>query len=1140
METHYKFGYANVGAMDNLSDFGFKFLDEGYDDKTIRNIYDSYAGRATDIPVSVPSPFAILSLVKTAFDNACELIINKDDKVKIIEENGKERLEHTENKNHNVLICRDDMLNVFNTLDLAELTFHGIVNYIELGQDTIDTLKKEISDERHINLGTVLDEYKKLDGDIFGLKDGKENFKFYLLKYGPNVIGGSSKATLFFPTRNNDLLKKVATSLNTKFPGRSWFDHDHIVKDKISGTYQSITEILSEDFVGRDFEFKKWIVQLLADSNTSIGKYIKNVRGEDIDGQNIRLNIGQWRKDYNPQNKLTLDNIGEIIQNRIDEIMGIRVKEDEELKRQKLSIIDRADISEDYKSILRESLDSMNKKELEDRISKIKIQGIFADYIVKVHYDKVSDHFKVLELDGSYYLPPLNQNANYSCDNIELKYRPENKSEIEIFLKGTQYKKTYGNQVHRDTGLGQIVQGNFNVALFPFVSNAEEYRAQLVERADSEAKANLKNKDNGGHDFFERRKIDLDKGNDVRTIYVNLENPVMNFQMRYDRDDFNIRLEPRFKPVNIIQNANFSFAVDFGTTNTHISYRLGNAPPKTFDLDNYIATLKDMSQDKELETFHIYLDAEFLPLKIGDKYSFPLRTILSSDEEAARQNRNTNIVRKVFKDIGVYNIPFGYGSLEMFGYKYHPNLKWHKENDEYKHFLREIGLLLYTKVILEGGSASLPNTKIYFSYPLSLGDGPTKKLKVFWTEFYEKFFLSKDTSSKEKRIELASQFITEVPESYAPVLYYLKHRQALADIQDKIVLCVDIGGGTTDCAALIREDDNGKMEDKMVLQSSFRFASSSIFGGTIDMATRESAYNFNHLTEKYIDIYMKDGEGDAAGILKKIKHGTTGKMYGNRDAIFKDIVEKNNSNEINSCLFSFDSTTFKDQDDRYVEKLKNDDSYKIVFLYYFSVIVYHLAKLLEKKYNGTKVPPLSEIIFSGNGSKVLDILDFSLINKDVLRKIVQDIFSEVKVLNLTEECKEVKLRFDPTKSKVLTAEGSLMPIDVKQCEATEIYGKFLNKDNKAETDEIKALFESFNKIFLKIVEGKLDSFQIKPKSFKKFKETIDAETRNIFTLVNTMAITQSVYGDAMDREEYVESPMIPFEMMIFTLFRSLS
>jgi len=1134
MTTQYRFGYVDPKNQENLSAYGFKILAEGYDDKTIRNIYDSYAGGAVNIPVAVPSPYAVLNLVKVAFDNACQLIINKADTIKITEENGREKLEPMKNEGNNVLICREDVLNVFNTLDLAELVFNGIIDCIELKQTDIDDLKKS-KDERHSNLGTVLDEYKELENDDFGLKDSSNNFKFCLLKYKSDVIGGSSNATLFFPTRNNRLLKNASESLNTEFSKRNWFDHNDKIKDKISGTYESIAEILTKDFTGRGVDFKKWIIQLLDGNNIPIGKYINSVRGDDINGESIKENIDAWKNKYNP-NKHVVEDISTIVQERNDIT-------------EKCFIIDNADISKSERDKFLNELYTTSIGALKEAIKILNNQGmkdngIFADYLVRIPHI-VSDKFNVIEVNGAYYLPPINKNTEYSFKDIECREAAGGQG-VEISLKSDKnVYKVYNDSaaIDRRRKIGRIVTGDFNVALFPFIKGAKEYKIQLVERirkenlvqsnkvwVESAIKSNLAAIDD--EPYFVRRQ-DMD----VKTTYINLLHPnhgnlSINLQMKCEGDDFNVRLEPNFKDNTPTRsNETFVFAVDFGTTNTHIACKI-NGRSETFSLDNYVATLIDFN-NPSADWHHGYLVHEFLPLNIG-KPTF--RTVLFSNKNADDEGRNTDQLREKFKDIGVYNIPFGYGSLSIDGDKLHSNIKWQREHGEHIHFLREMGLLLYTKVLKDGGKSSLNKTEIYFTWPHSMPEKVFNGLKKFWMDFYKEFFLDNMGASDDQ----VKEKIKEVSESFAPVLYYMDHQETPVDCRDKLVLCVDIGGGTTDCGAIIKHTSSQATTCEMPLESSFRFASNSIFGGTVDPIAKTEPMGdmfFNSMTEKYKKLYED--------ILQEKKLNHTDFLYGMGESNFYKIVKSKESGEINNWLFTFDSE-FEDRH-KYVKKLKNDERFKIVFLYYFFVIIYHVAKSLKERYGETKLPSVSEIVFSGYGSKVLNILDFKE-NKNVLEEMVLEVFSKVLGEKWIKECSrennfKIKMRFDDDNAKELTAKGSLefatigQNIKITSGESKEFYGGFISNENLC---VIRNNFESFRDIFLEIVKKNdrwKDTFDISKRNYLlTFESTLKEKLEEIFIRTDNRITIEDRYKEG----NYVSSPLFPFEMMIFKAFSALS
>ena len=54
----------------------------------------------------------------------------------------------------------------------------------------------------------------------------------------------------------------------------------------------------------------------------------------------------------------------------------------------------------------------------------------------------------------------------------------------------------------------------------------------------------------------------------------------------------------------------------------------------------------------------------------------------------------------------------------------------------------------------------------------------------------------------------------------------------------------------------------------------------------------------------------------------------------------------------------------------YNELLSNDSSLKLLFIYFYSTIIYYVANLMKK--NGLQKP--RNVMFSGTGSKVLDIV----------------------------------------------------------------------------------------------------------------------------------------------------------------------
>ncbi len=127
-------------------------------------------------------------------------------------------------------------------------------------------------------------------------------------------------------------------------------------------------------------------------------------------------------------------------------------------------------------------------------------------------------------------------------------------------------------------------------------------------------------------------------------------------------------------------NEIFSFAVDFGTTNTHIEYKIGNGSPKPFDVtpdDVQIATLFHPSKTGDdfggtgAIAIRELIEHEFVPQLLGgsSEYKFPHRTVIA-------ESHSLNIETETFS-LADFNIPFIY-ERKVEKDKTQSNLKWAK------------------------------------------------------------------------------------------------------------------------------------------------------------------------------------------------------------------------------------------------------------------------------------------------------------------------------------------------------------------------------------------------------------------------------------------------------------------------------
>ncbi|HMP22457.1 MAG TPA: hypothetical protein PKC39_15975, partial [Ferruginibacter sp.] len=185
------FGYTKKGGKD-------WFISDSYSDKEIESIKDPEGGSEISLPTAIPSPFARVDLVKTAFRN-----IAKSPDLKAYSKDG------------NVVAGKDDEKLVSDSLDLAEILFN------------IDSLKDKIriivwdreaelsklknSSDKHRRLAETLELYLEQDKEAYNFDLAK---RLYLIEFNHKIIGCTSPATLFFPTANINDLNKVRESFS--------------------------------------------------------------------------------------------------------------------------------------------------------------------------------------------------------------------------------------------------------------------------------------------------------------------------------------------------------------------------------------------------------------------------------------------------------------------------------------------------------------------------------------------------------------------------------------------------------------------------------------------------------------------------------------------------------------------------------------------------------------------------------------------------------------------------------------------------------------------------------------------------------------------------------------------------------------
>jgi len=394
----------------------------------------------------------------------------------------------------------------------------------------------------------------------------------------------------------------------------------------------------------------------------------------------------------------------------------------------------------------------------------------------------------------------------------------------------------------------------------------------------------------------------------------------------------------------------FTFAVDFGTTNSHVEYCIGDTPARPLGFEQgseatLVATLEAPGSLAQADTL---LDVEFIPRALGEEYGFPLRTAIA-------RNASTDSRPEALRSV---NIPFLYERKPFNGYRVSTMLKWGDEQLEAEQFLRELMLLIRARVLLHGGS--IHRTKLLFFYPVSMKRSLQHRYLTLWEDLYARY------------IDPEQMRVKALPESVAPAFFY--HNSAT---EGSDYASIDIGGGSSD--VVIYRADTGRMHSNPEIITSFRFAGNALFGDAFSHANAQS----NPMVRRYASYFSRMLGADPA--LSYL------------DVILSDIMATGRSEDINAFLFSIEQApgvrNLRELDRRpysYNSLLGDDQGLKIVFLYFYTALIYYVARLM--KHAGIDLP--RRICFSGTGSKILRILGRQQLVQEFTQAIIEKVYGK--------------------------------------------------------------------------------------------------------------------------------------------------
>lgn len=1100
------FGYTNKGGKD-------WFKSDAYSDKEIEAIKDPEGGSEISLPTAIPSPFARIDLVKTAFRN-----IAKTPYLKAYTNNG------------NVVASKDDEKLVSDCLDLAEMLFNYDIVKDKLKiiiWDREIELNKLKSNDKHRRLAEAFELYLDQDKEAY-------NFdlltRLYLIEYNHKIIGCTSPATLFFATAND------LSHAQIKLTG-----NDILFDDKYTPLFE------------RDIEFQKYFYflfksnPLLSERMTVFTEYLEknkkildtynNVLYSDIN----LLDATQFKKIYselntgNANSEIEVLGIGLRKRNSVDVIDFISAKSDFRINStkhigDKRPLVLQNDFSKDWlyakdkwhkfkvPFVEQGSIERRKLPEINVQYPYLTVSDFLEPYLIRLVYpinkDKFFDGNVLTEVgdDSKGFLIPLKKQffEYFTSDDLisSLPDKPKIQmvqgaaGSVKVILhvpvarKGEYisleriYYQTSENQLSKpdeEKNKGVIVEHQFGVTLFPFIKtnnpNIEAYyRVQLIDR---DVTGILKNTEYDLKFFTNTLQEEIDvtakKTRSIKTPNDPTSTTSQYYVLHDEFDFFQVITSNSSGASGIIipnwqphkqGNEIFSFAVDFGTTNTHIEYKVGNESPKPFDItaeDVQIATLFHPTKTSEdfggsgAMSIRELIDYEFVSLHLGkqSEYKFPHRTVLS-------ESHSLNIETETFS-LADFNIPFFYEKnydKNISRDKIVPNLKWSKkEKGNEKRvtaFFEKIIMLMRNKVLLNRGNLS--QTNLIWFFPSSMKPARKSTLENIWNELFQKYFKSTNKP-------------LGISESLAP-FYYFKGVGRLQGGAYKPVVSIDIGGGTTDIVVF--------KSNKPLLLTSFKFAANTIFG---DGFSEFGGAKNNGLTMKVVQIYKNlFRANNRTGLI----------------SILKALEEKNKSEDINAFLFSLENNS-SIRDTKlfsYNHLLSQDDDLKILFLYFYSAIIYHIAELMKSK----NIDLPKHLVFSGTGSKILSIITPDM---KILSNLSKLIFEGV--YNQPFDTDGFSIETEKEMPKEVTCKGGLMSIpddleinisDIKAtltCLESDGVDKLTyDKLTDAAKGKIAIYVSDFNSFFLKLHSqySFTDYFNVSEKSLEILKMELNKYVRD--------------------------------------------
>lgn len=976
-------------------------LSEQYDAKSIAAIKDPAGGSASLPITSIPSPFANFELVRNAFS-----VVTKEAAIGLKGETIYHKL-------------------VSNALDVLEIfyNFRRLQDHYEIIWWNRSDLKLLTDSANFEQLGKTLELYLNQDAEGFHFD---RMHSICLLNYldGPdalNVVGGTSPVSVCAGSPND--LRFVTTYLT-----------NHTAFDPDPTSFKTLFE-RSDDFIVYVWALSKQ--PNFAETFQEVNDYIQACFSQIANGELKERLRNTLRSDYTEhyeQLVLDGDNKLEIIdglplyvkgdsRNYIAQNSDFRILSGKKVPQGAFlplvlpsSTFTDSDVFYTGGSWLSGNVappysteEDLNKRELPFDGTKypyLTPDDVFEPYLLRTPYPVNNGFFFNgwnEQKEYSYLLPLKPTIFNYlSISDLRSSSdaNPEGLFKIEPLVMDSAkvtfripirkghfvtferiYYNSKGMQPDSKKNIGIIQDVAFDLYLFPFFhlkggtgfgpQRVELIDAEMGQRSGSYRLSFYRDRDNRTLPFHLSVRADKSKGNPLTTQYYSGDQEYDYLQVTTASGASGL-VAPLWKDV-VQGTKKMDFAVDFGTTNTHVEYKIDgqifpfeihSSDVQSMPLHDYLfPNIEEIIGEHDLDYFLEIPNQEFVPIHIGGsrRIHFPTRTAICRPRSG--ESRQEEVVA-----LGNAAIGFHY---ERYTEANHnetiTNLKWTGGDNAalITAFFSELLMLIRNKVLLSGGA--LDQTSITWFYPVSMLPYQRSRLTSIWNTLASTIIDPKCRPSN-------------MTESLAPYYYYKNVCGVSSAVRP--VVSMDIGGETTDFVVYAA----GRPQ----VLSSVRFAGNSIFG----------------------DFYGSDISHNGFVARYEPKVLSAIRPFAGVESTYDKIRRRQNSADVISFMFSLcDNPQLTDRSVSLSSWMAEDYSMKFVLLLFYCAEIYYISQVMKRHAIATP----AYLTVSGTASRLLSIIG----EDDNLERLTRYIFNSQLGDSGTVELRRVD------NPKVVTCKGGL-------------------------------------------------------------------------------------------------------------------